>query len=80
MRQPEHSPAARVAAACALLDRGWGRPLQADASENGEGPFTVVIRNVTAELAREQRPLQIEAVPNATDNTNGEPRAYKRAP
>jgi hypothetical protein len=28
MRNPKISPAARVAAACAILDRGWGKPTQ----------------------------------------------------
>lgn len=28
MDQPKAPPAARVAAACALLDRGWGKPNQ----------------------------------------------------
>jgi hypothetical protein len=31
--------AARVAAACALLDRGWGKPPQARTGENGEALF-----------------------------------------
>ncbi len=36
------TPAARVGAANALLDRGWGRPPQALTSD--EGPLEVTIR------------------------------------
>lgn len=38
MKQPEAPPAARVAAATALLDRGWGKPAQfvTDSSEEFE--------------------------------------------
>jgi hypothetical protein len=55
---------ARVAAAVALLDRGWGKPPQDRTGEDG-GEIRVVIRNITAEMAQE-RQLQIEAVPNQT--------------
>jgi hypothetical protein len=34
----------RVAAAKALLDRGWGKPAQAMTGEGGEGPVEMVIR------------------------------------
>jgi hypothetical protein len=37
---------ARVAAAVALLDRGWGRPAQSHTAENGEGAIKVVIRHI----------------------------------
>jgi len=37
---------ARVAAACALLDRGWGKPPQAQTGENGEGGIEVIIRHI----------------------------------
>ena len=37
------SDAARVSAACALLDRGHGRPTQAVAGEEGTGPVTFVV-------------------------------------
>jgi hypothetical protein len=46
MRQPEHSAAARVAAATALLDRGWGRAPQAHTGADGEGDIRVVIRHI----------------------------------
>jgi hypothetical protein len=39
--------AARVSAATALLDRGWGRAPQAPASEDGKGAITVVLRHIT---------------------------------
>src|SRR4051812_19737814 len=42
------SEAARVAAAVALLDRGWGSPPQAHTAENGEGEVRVVIRHIVA--------------------------------
>lgn len=37
------SPTARVTAATALLDRGWGRPAQPVTGEDGEGPIVVQI-------------------------------------
>lgn len=42
MRQPKAAPAARVAAATALLDRGWGKPAQAmEHSGPNAGPIQV---------------------------------------
>ena len=38
MNQPDAPAAARVAASVGLLDRGWGKPTQAHAGEDGEGP------------------------------------------
>lgn len=43
--------AARVAAATALLDRGWGRPPQAHTGENGEGDIRVTIRHIVQEIS-----------------------------
>jgi hypothetical protein len=43
MRQPEFPPAARVAAACALLDRGWGKAPQSHSGEKSEGLIVVEI-------------------------------------
>lgn len=37
MNEPEAPHAARVSAATALLDRGWGKPAQAHAGPDGEG-------------------------------------------
>src|SRR4051794_12463309 len=45
MRQPEYSPAARVTAATALLDRGWGRPAQVHTGEDGQGRIEVIVRH-----------------------------------
>jgi hypothetical protein len=46
MNEPDAPAAARVSASTALLDRGWGKPVQALAGvdENGElGPLVPVI-------------------------------------
>jgi hypothetical protein len=40
MRQAEHPPAVRVQAANILLDRGWGKPAQMHAGEEGEAIST----------------------------------------
>ena len=42
---------ARVAAACALLDRGWGKAPQAHTGENGEGDIRVTIRHIVQEIS-----------------------------
>jgi hypothetical protein len=42
MNQPEAPPAARVAAAQALLDRGWGKPAQAQVGHDG-GPIKLEV-------------------------------------
>jgi hypothetical protein len=34
MQQKDAPPSARIAAACALLDRGWGRPTQPIAGDD----------------------------------------------
>jgi len=44
MRQPKAPSAARVAAAQALLDRGWGKAAQSMTGESGEGPVELVIK------------------------------------
>ena len=44
--QNGQNDAARVAAAMALLDRGWGRPPQAHTGEKGEGDIRVVVRHI----------------------------------
>ena len=36
---------ARVAAAIALLDRGWGKPAQSHTGEDGDGAIHVTIRH-----------------------------------
>jgi hypothetical protein len=41
MRQNKAPASARVAAAQALLDRGWGKPAQPQTGEDGTGPIVV---------------------------------------
>ncbi|MET4182062.1 hypothetical protein ABIB94_004166 [Bradyrhizobium sp. JR7.2] len=53
-------PAARVAAAGILLDRGWGKAVQPHTDEGG-GPLRIIIRQITA-AAGEAEPLLIEHV------------------
>ena len=61
--QNGQTDAARVAAATALLDRGWGRPPQAHTGENGEGSIRVRIRHIVdGRDVEPPRPLQIDAV------------------
>ena len=72
--QNGQTDAARVAAATALLDRGWGRPPQAHTSADGEDEVRVVIRHIVNGRDVEQKPLQIEAVPKDTYETDGESR------
>ena len=64
---------ARVAAAVALLDRGWGKPPQAHTGEKGEGNIRVVVRHIVGGRDVEPpHPLQINAVPNEAYETDGE--------
>ena len=47
--------AARVSAAIALLDRGWGKPNQP--TENKiEGKVEIVLRDLAAELSKKKKP------------------------
>jgi hypothetical protein len=46
MRQPEYPPAARVQAANALLDRGWGRPAQPHVGEDDKN-IRVIVRQIS---------------------------------
>ena len=43
-----NSDSARVAAATALLDRGWGKPAQPHTGEDG-GAIEIILRNLAAE-------------------------------
>ena len=43
MNQSKAPPASRVAAAQALLDRGWGKAAQAMAGPDGESPPELII-------------------------------------
>ena len=63
MRQPEHSAAARVQAAIALLDRGWGRVPQAHTGENGEGDIRVTIRHIVQGGDKALEAKTIDATP-----------------
>jgi len=44
MKQTKAPPATRIAAACALLDRGWGKAAQAVANPEGEELVIRVVR------------------------------------
>lgn len=46
--------AARVAAAVALLDRGWGRPTQPLAGDDNMPPIGMTVEDKAAEIARNQ--------------------------
>src|SRR4051794_9051766 len=73
--QNGQTDAARVAAACALLDRGWGRPAQAHTGEEGEGSIRVIIRHLVdgGDSIEQQRTLQIDAVPKESDGESRRP-------
>ena len=65
-------PAARVAAAGHLLDRGWGKPPQTHTGEDGEGSINVVIRHIVngrdvEPHAIEHEAKQIEVAQNDAD-------------
>ncbi len=62
--------AARVSAAGILLDRGWGKAPQAITGENSEGGINVIIRHIVDGRDVQQQPLQIDAVPNETYETD----------
>ena len=48
MMQPKTAPAARVAAAQALLDRGWGRPAQVVTGDESGVPISVIHRVIVS--------------------------------
>jgi hypothetical protein len=57
------SDQARVAAAQALLDRGWGKPAQTHTGEDGGGPIQVILRHIvdtTADTEQLAEPALIE--------------------
>jgi len=45
MNQPEAPPAARVSAASAILDRGWGKPAQ-PVDGDGEGGAIQLVHRI----------------------------------
>jgi len=64
--------AARVSAAVALLDRGWGKPPQAHTGEENEGKIRVTIRHISegrdgAPRTIEHEAKQIEVAQNDED-------------
>ena len=64
--------AARVSAAVALLDRGWGKPAQAHTGEEGQGEIRVVIRHIVDGRDVEPAGKVIEAQPVPVIAANGE--------
>ena len=59
MQQSDAPPAARVAAACALLDRGWGKPSQVHTGADGEGAIQVTIRHLVEGVPDEQHVIEL---------------------
>ena len=57
MREPRSGPNARVAAAEALLNRGWGKPSQPVTGADGEGSVQIIIRNIIEEIHRDDPKL-----------------------
>lgn len=52
MENPKASASARVSAACAVLDRGWGRAQQTvEIGNKDKQPFEVASLNMTPEMA-----------------------------
>ena len=54
MGNADAPPAARVSAANAILDRGWGKPAQAITGPEGKGPQEIVVRWQSTESAASQ--------------------------
>jgi hypothetical protein len=50
MSQADCPPAARVAAAIGLLDRGWGKPAQAHVGGDEDDPAIKVDQNITVKI------------------------------
>ena len=57
------SDQARVSAAQALLDRGWGKPIQPRTGDGGSGSIQVIIRQIT-DTIRDTEPVLIEHEPD----------------
>src|SRR6267154_1975956 len=68
-RSPKCPPAARVTAAIALLDRGYGKPLQDHTGENG-GEIHVTIRHIASPVGEPRETKTIEHEP--IDDGDGE--------
>ena len=56
MRDPKTPPAARISAACALLDRGYGKPSQAIEATNPNVTYVVPARYSPARNSRPNSP------------------------
>lgn len=65
MDQPKAPYAARVAASEALLNRGWGKPAQAQAGPDGEGPIEHVISWKT--ISKSTTPPDSNSSPSTTE-------------
>jgi hypothetical protein len=60
MGDKEASPSAQVAAASALLDRGWGRPAQTiDANINNQESFSDVLRRISESKQAEKESASV---------------------
>jgi hypothetical protein len=58
-RSPKAPPSARVAAAEALLSRGWGKPVQ-PAEVSGETELRITIRHIMEEMRQLEKGELIE--------------------
>ena len=66
MGDPDAAPSARVGAATALLDRGWGRPAQTiNASLDGQESFTEMLQRIS------ERQLQLQLKTGTAENRRG---------
>ena len=52
-KQPKAPAAARVSAAQALLDRGWGKAAQPLTGDDGEGPLKIIVQRFADDLPAE---------------------------
>lgn len=57
--------AARVSAATALLDRGWGKPATTHTGPDGAGSIEVTVRHLVEGMPDEQ--LMLDVTPEAED-------------
>jgi hypothetical protein len=66
MRNPKESGATRVSAANSLLDRAWGKPVQAIAAQDGESSITlhlIAAQLISKQLEPQDEPPTINAEP-----------------
>jgi hypothetical protein len=68
MRSDDATPAARVSAANAILDRGWGRAAQP--VENGEEGVLELIHRIERIIVHPASSSSVDAVHNASDSGN----------